>query len=407
MKIVGIVAEYNPLHNGHKSHLERSKEISGSKFVVVVMSGNFVQRGEPALCDKWRRTEMAIRAGADLVIELPVRYATAGAGYFAGGAVRLLERTGIVDCMCFGSEWADIAPLKKCAEELLEENDTFKEGLRYYLGQGLSYPAARARAARVILPDAPNNVLGVEYIIALMALESKIVPYTVPRAPVSAKEIRTALKKTSGCGKPQIDRHTEGSAGQPVTNCNRLNMSEYMPPFAGDILGEAAKAHGLADLDNLSSVFHFLLRTNLNLKDFADVSEGLENRLIKAEKGSRLISEIVAAAKTKRYTYLRLQRAALHMILGITKKDMEKEPQYIRVLGFSQPSLLRMLKERAVLPVVLNLKNAVLPPIAAEMLEQEIQSSAVYSLAYPEWVYFNEYAMPLVKIPAESTEPAD
>lgn len=355
MKILGIVAEYNPFHGGHLSHLKRSEKISEADAVVVIMSGNFVQRGEPALVDKWKRTKAALLAGADLVIELPLCCATASAGYFAKGAVTLLEKTGIVDCMCFGSECGDIEILKECAKALLTEDEQFKKRMRGYLKQGFSYPVARSKAVfETSLPDTPNNVLGIEYIKALMELESEITPYTVFRSSGSAKEIRDTLKKGS---------------------------------------------HNFADLNNLSSIFHYILRTKSpsELGSFLDVAEGLENRLKQCAKENYLISDIIASAKTKRYTYLRLQRVVLHMILGITKVC---NPEYIRVLGFREKraNLLQMLERQARLPIVTNIKNAALPPLAAKILDEEIRSTAVYSLAYPDFVYFNEYAMELVKV---------
>ena len=375
MNGLGIIAEYNPMHTGHISHMAASAQLTGADFIVVVMSGNFVQRGEPALIDKWRRTKMALVSGADLVLELPVRYACSSAGYFANAAVNILEKTGFVSSMCFGSEWSDIERLKKCAGLLLAENDIFKDRLREYLAKGASYPAARAKALSNLheLPDTPNNILGIEYIMALKILGSNIEPHTVPRADVSAKDIRRAYYRG------EMDF-----------------VQKNMSPLCWEIL------HGssCAEMDNLSSVLHYILYTEVNLNKFSDVSEGLENRIVKFARDNRLISEIIADVKTKRYTYLRLQRAVLHVILGIKKNDMLVDPQYIRILGFkeSRADLLGKLLERASLPVVLNLKNANLPAQAMEMLEQEIRSSKIYSLAFPGHVYFDEYSIPIVKV---------
>ena len=382
MKILGIVTEYNPLHKGHRRHLELSKEISGCDTVIAVMSGNFVQRGEPALCDKWLRTKMALCAGVDMVIELPLYYATGGAEYFARGAVTLLEKTALIDCLCFGSESADIDALRECAEALSFEDGEFKTGLRKFLRSGLSYPAAVAKAADVPVPDTANNILAVEYLKALMGMASRIRPYTVPRSPGSAKEIRDSLKKC-------------------------LYRQQAMPPYSWDILQEAIADYGLADLDNLSPALHYILRSLdiSKLQGFMDVSEGLENRLMQCAKDNMLISDIIAAAKTKRYTFLRLQRAVLHIILGIRRENMASYeaaggPQYIRVLGFRQKGakLLGSLAESSPLPLVLNIKKAQLPPLAAQMLEEEIRSTKLYSLAFPKHLNFNEFTMPLIVI---------
>ena len=360
MRTLGVIVEYNPFHFGHARHLANAKKVCGCDRIVAVMSGNFVQRGESAICDKWRRTQMALEAGVDLVIELPLYYATGSAGYFAKGAVGLLEKSGIIDCMCFGSEWADIDALKACAKAVLNEDEAFKARLQTNLRLGMSYPSARAKASETALPDAANNVLGVEYIKSLMELNSKIEPYTVPRSPISAKDIRAELR---------------------------------------------AFDFNLSDLDNLSSIFHYILRTHTDLSSFVDVSDDLANRLKQFSKGNMLISEIIAAAKTKNYTYLRLQRAVLHMILGITKNNLAEYEstggaQYIRILGFrkSKAELLKLLETKATLPIITNLKNSKLDGLAARMLEEELRATGVYSLAFPHNAHFNEYQMPLVVI---------
>lgn len=377
---------------------------------------------------------MALMAGADMVIELPVRFACGSAGYFAGAAVELLDKSGIIDAMCFGSEWADITTLEDIARAILLEKDNveFKKRLKEYLGKGDSYPSARAKAVRassavtavsaakpendtklecavkangITLPDTPNNVLGVEYICALIENKSAIVPYTIPRAPVSAKDVRSAIFSSD------LD-YALGSVPDYVTEILRTENSKCR---ADDEYGEcdenrASNKYFFAMLDNLSSVFQYVIRTNPDLTNIADVSEGLENRLLKYANEYRLISEIVAATKTKRYTYLRIQRAVLHMILGITKADMTVGPQYIRVLGFRENQtghrLLKMLEERALLPVVLNLKNADLPPAGESMLKQEVNASEIYSIAYGrgcvnesnKFTFYNEYTFPLVKL---------
>jgi len=381
MKTLGIIVEYNPFHTGHSGHLAKSKKISGCDTIIAVMSGNFVQRGEPAIFDKWKRTQMALEAGVDLVIELPLYYAAASAGYFAKGAVSLLEKSGIVDCMCFGSEWGDIEALEHCARAIFVEDEDFKKRLGEYLKQGLSYPAARAKAADIALPDTPNNVLGIEYLKALKMLGSKIKPYTVPRSPGAAKAVREALKRDE----------------------TRTGNESVMGNETGNGIG-IETSNNLTDLDNLSSVFHYILRTHSPeaLQAYTDVSEGLENRLITYAENNKLISDIITATKTKRYTYLRLQRAILHIILGMTKSNLSiyeaaGGPQYIRVLGFNnkRAELLSLLEKQAALPIVVNLKKASLPPLGAQMLDEEIRSTKIYGLAFSNHVYFNEYAMPI------------
>ncbi|MDD3173479.1 MAG: nucleotidyltransferase family protein, partial [Herbinix sp.] len=195
MKVVGLITEYNPFHNGHKYHIEEAKRLTGADFAVIVMSGDFVQRGTPAIIDKYTRAEMALRNGVDLVLELPVCYATGSADFFARGAVSLLDKLGIVDFLCFGSESGDIKLLREAAQFLLETPEAFDDRLQAFLKDGLTYPAARAKALKhtleakeevneqalvQVLTD-PNNILGIEYIKALLRFNSSIQPITIKR----------------------------------------------------------------------------------------------------------------------------------------------------------------------------------------------------------------------------------
>ncbi|MCL1998653.1 MAG: nucleotidyltransferase family protein [Turicibacter sp.] len=344
MKISGIISEYNPFHSGHLGHLEQTKIATGADFIVSAMSGNFVQRGEPAIFDKWRRTEMALNAGVDLVLELPVSTATAAAGYFAENAVFLLAMTNIIDFLSFGSECGDLGFLQKCTTAL--DNDV---DLRVFLKTGLSFPAARAKAAGINL-SSPNDVLGVEYLRALSTLQSDIIPVTVPRSTGAAKDVRLAIK--------------------------------------------AEKSENFADLDNLSQIFSYLILTDIEKTPILDLSADIKNSFRKYS-GSGKITEIIRLAKSKNYTYTRLQRAALHLILGISKVQ---KPQYIRVLGFRKQSaiLLKLLQERAKLPVVMNLKNGALSGEALTMLDEEVRTTKIYGLSFGKPLRFNEYSQPLI-----------
>jgi len=397
MNILGIIVEYNPFHRGHSSHLERSKAATGCETVIAVMSGNFVQRGEPAICDKWTRTRMALEAGVDLVIELPLYYATGGAEYFARGAVTLLAATGLVNYLCFGSECADINAITDRAQILQYECEDRK--LKEYLRQGLSYPAAREKAyekfttfdAKDGLLSKPNNILGVEYVKAILGLKTQLTTdikaCTVPRSPGAAKNIRENLR-------------------------NGISAEQDMPNISWKILNESVENYGAAELDNLSATFQSIVR-NKNfsqyLHNYVGISEGLENRFVKYAQEYYWLSDILAAVKTKRYTYTRLQRAVLHIILDITKECLAEYensggPQYIRVLGFKRDrtDLLKTLERNASLPIVMNLKNAILPELATQMLSEEVRSTDLYSLAFPPPKKgrparsLHEYAMPLV-----------
>ncbi len=186
MKVTGIIAEYNPFHQGHAYHLARARELTGADRLLVVMGGNFMQRGEPAIVDKYARAEMALKNGADLVLELPAAAATGSAEYFAEGAVELLDVSGVVDALCFGSELGKLAPLEKAAALLLEEPEEYRQLLREELKRGKNFPEARETALSAFFPErellsAPNNILAIEYLKALKRRKSSIEAVTIPR----------------------------------------------------------------------------------------------------------------------------------------------------------------------------------------------------------------------------------
>ena len=186
MKVTGIIAEYNPFHQGHAYHLARARELTGADRLLVVMGGNFMQRGEPAIVDKYARAEMALKNGADLVLELPAAAATGSAEYFAEGAVELLDASGVVDALCFGSELGKLAPLEKAAALLLEEPEEYRQLLREELKRGKNFPEAREIALSAFFPErellsAPNNILAIEYLKALKRRKSSIEAVTIPR----------------------------------------------------------------------------------------------------------------------------------------------------------------------------------------------------------------------------------
>lgn len=228
MKVLGLVTEYNPFHNGHKYHIEEAKRLTGADYVIAVMSGNFVQRGTPAMIDKYSRTAMALQNGVDVVFELPVCYATGSAEFFAHGAVSLLDALGIVDYLCFGSECGDIKPLDKAAQFLLDTPSTFEENLKEFVKEGLTYPAARLKALKLFTEDKttedtqiltqiltqPNNILGIEYIKAIHNLSSTIQPVTIKR--ISAHYHDSELSTTSQ-GEPASFIGQGASSSEPAS----------------------------------------------------------------------------------------------------------------------------------------------------------------------------------------------
>lgn len=318
----GIVSEYNPFHNGHLYHIERTREL-GASHIVAVMSGNFVQRGDVAVLDKHTRAEAALLHGADLVIELPCAYALASAERFAWGAVYLLDALGCIDLISFGSESGSIAALGRAADASLSVEGT--EALAEALRAGRSYPAAVQEAAASLhgekvsaLLATPNNTLGIEYLKALRRLGSSIRPLTIPResAPHDAEV--------------PAGRFASASHLRKLLLAGDASAERYLP---GELPGEGE----LARFSHLEGAFLYRLRT-MSADDFAripGVSEGLENRLHEAARAAVSTGDFFARVKTKRYTLARLRRILCAALLGITKKDLQEPPPYARILGMN------------------------------------------------------------------------
>ncbi len=331
MKITGIVAEYNPFHTGHAYQLSKIN----ADAVIAVMSGSFVQRGDVAVADKWTRAALAVKSGVDLVIELPAVFALATAQKFALGAVSLLNDMG-VDELCFGSECGDIDTLRKAAELLENEPSGISEKLRSFISGGMTYAAARERAydgkiAKGVL-SSPNNILAVEYMRALIRLNSKITPFTVTRAGAGYNELSPRGEFASAAAIREIIKNG-GSAAE-------------FTEFSGEI----------NDLSRLDAAVTAKLRmmTGGELQKIADVSEGLENRILRAAKECATINEIAEKIKTKRYTMSRIKRALICSLLGITSDMASHMPDYIRVLAMNKKgqAALREIKKRAALPII-------------------------------------------------------
>lgn len=395
MKTVGMIVEYNPLHNGHVLHYTQSKQITGSDAVIAVMSGPFLQRGEPAIVGKRARTEMALHMGADLVIELPVAYAAQPAEWFAWGACALLNATGVVDSLCFGSEAGSLDLLQPLAGQLADESGELRQEISRRTASGLSFPKAYAGAAASILGETigeeasgqvqellaqPNNTLGLHYLIALQRLGSSIMPYTIGRVSAGYHDLKPS-----------------GSPIASATAVRRLIFEQgleaaapYIPEYTLEILSrEFAAGSGPVDWESFRQpLFHTLLaRSPSELEQLHEVSEGLEHRISKMlpllDKPE--VAALINALKTKRYTRTKLQRMLLHILLNhskekLTRGQLSEGPRYIRVLGFSGKgrTLLKHMKKTASLPVVMKPSHLDHP-----QLSMDIRASAVYGNACP------------------------
>ncbi len=402
MKIVGIIAEYNPFHNGHQYHIEKAKEITGADAAIVVMSGNFVQRGAPAIMPKHLRAEMALKAGASLVIELPVCYATGTAEQFAYGAVSILNSLGCVDAICFGSECGDITALNELAKILCDEPHEYRECLQMHLRNGLSFPLARQKAIETIcsnssiahLLEQPNNILGIEYLKALYRLNSNIKPYTIQRMSSQYHDVdlqeefssATALRQTIISGN-FMDLH-----GQ-IPDTNIALFEEYyqkrFPVYANDF--------------SLLLKYRLLNETKSTLTQYADVSEELANRIFNQLNNFVSFEQFCELLKTKEMTYSRISRALLHILLGIKKTDYA-DIGYARVLGFRKDvsNVLTVIKNSSAVPLVTKLTAIKgLSDSSIQMLNQDIYASNQYESVVTDKFktpFINEYEHAIIRV---------
>ena len=393
-KVLGIVAEYNPFHNGHLYHLEKSKEDTGSHYAVAIMSGNFTQRGSTSLIDKWSKAQATISAGVDLVIELPVLYATSSAENFAEGAVKILDSLGVVDYISFGAETADVEVLDTCADVLYYEPKKYKTLLSHELSKGISYPKARENALMMYLNDirkfanvlsSPNNILGIEYFKALKKLDSPLTPYIVPRYEAGYHDLNYTK-----------DIASSTAIRDMIKNDGYNALSNLMPTSSYSILMKNAKAgHIVSDLSVFEKEIIYALRkmTTSEIARLPDVSEGLEFSIKNAVSSCNTLNEFFNIIKTKRYTSTRLQRILVYALLGITKKDitMSKKVQpYVRVLGLNKRGkflISEIAKENPKLEIITSVKRFTdnnSNKNLQTMLEKDILATNIYTLGYEE-----------------------
>ena len=340
--ILGIICEYNPFHNGHLYHLNESKKLTNSDYSVAIISGNFTQRGEPSIVSKWVKTEMALKCGVDLVLELPAIYSISSAENFAYGAIKILDSLNIVDYIAFGSECGDISILDDIVQVLVEEPKAYRTLLSHELSTGVSFPKAREKALMMYLGNmrrfanvlsSPNNILGIEYLKALKKQNSIIQPVTIKR---QESDHNNNMFTSSS-------RFASGSAIRSAClSTNIDNLQKYMPEDSFYLLEECLKKGiYVKDLSCFDKEILYTLRkmSTSEIANLPDVSEGLEYAIKNAANSCNSVVELLTLIDTKRYTKTRLQRIFLYAILGITKDDMQlskKITPYIRVLGFNE-----------------------------------------------------------------------
>lgn len=422
MRIVGIAAEYNPFHYGHLYHLQAARRVTEADCVVVVMSGNYTQRGEPAVVDKWARAEMALLSGADLVIELPVAYAMGSAEYFASGAVRLLDSLGVVDYMCFGSESGNIETLWGIASILAKEPEEYKKLLREQLSAGLSFPSARQKALSAYLRDksgkdsftrilkSSNDILGVEYLKALLRIGSRIQPVTICR-------VGSSYNSTELTGKFSSATSIRKILGVNKWCCARKLVESSMPTESLSVLErEIELGRGPVFPSDFGPTIISLIRRMPadELKNLPYMEAGLENRIRLAAEKSGTYDELVGSITTRRYTITRVQRILFSLLIGLDSRKFESfnslgGPAYIRILGFNGTGrkLLSSIRGRTKLPLITktaDFKSSDIPGVSA-MLELESNATDLYVMGF-ENPYFrasgSEFTRNVINIDASA-----
>lgn len=393
MKTLGIITEYNPFHKGHEYMIQEAKRKSGADRVVAVMSGSFVQRGEPAIFDKWTRTEAALRSGVDIVLELPVLFSTANAETFATGAVRMLEDAGIVDILCFGSESGNLVAMQEAAKLMTNETEEYQRILKSKLSEGLSFPAAQAQAIEVVskisndILSQPNHILGLEYLKALERYQCHMTPMTIKRegADYHDSSIESAFASAAAIRKSIF----EGDSTLAMTQVPENSHDVYNKTLS---LGTAP-----ARWENLEGALHYKLRTMSaeEISEIFEVTEGLENRILHAIDTHYEIGDIIQFIKSKRYTRTKIQRILVHILLDIKSTEVsyfmkKSRVPYLRVLGFHRDNdALGELTAMAKVPVLTNMKKAadVLDQDGLHLLALEKLATDLHALAAPNPLY--------------------
>lgn len=413
MKTVGLITEYNPFHNGHAYHIEKAKMLTGADRVIVVMSGDFVQRGAPAVMPKHLRTESALLSGASLIIELPVCFATGSAEYFAQGSISLLNQLGCIDSICFGSECGDLHLLKEIAQILADEPIEYQTALKQGLKEGASFPAARQEALNIYsdkyseILASPNNILGIEYLKALAKIHSKMEPFTIKRIGAgyhdmdidgqfsSATAIRSDIYQLADVNSSSESLPLTHIQTQVPSSCHELMKKNYRTryPVKADDFSLLLKAKLLSE--TAGSLSHYL-----------DMSPELANRILRLRNDYLSFEQFCDLLKTKELTRSRISRSFIHVLLGIAKDwltAMKAPAPYARILGFRRDhaDLLGILKQTSDIPLITSPARAVLADTAYQMLELDIYASDLYESVITDLYgtpFHNELTKQIIKI---------
>lgn len=409
MKVAGIIAEYNPFHNGHKYHIEETRKNTGADYIIAIMSGDFVQRGAPAIMDKYERAFCALSSGCDLVLELPIIYSTASAEFFASGAVTILDRLGVCDYLSFGSESGTLEGLSVIADTLLSEPASYQKSLRNHLKTGISFPAARFLALQEYFGKieicqfsndfwttfhGSNNILALEYLKCLKNIKSKITPITIERkiAPYHDKKLHSEIASATAI---REFLHTNNDIS-PVF--------DTVPKETSIHLAKNHQSGVLPDFSHLTPYLHCAILNTVHPEDILDWDTELANRLKEISWPTLTFEEIIDTLKSRHLTQTRIQRALLHLILGMDKTSFSKQytqnpAPYTRILGFRKESspLLKEIKNNSNIPVITKPASItkLIHPEDSWVWEMDLKAARLY-----QSIMFQNFG---VKLPAPYT----
>lgn len=397
MKTAGVITEYNPFHNGHKYQLEQIKKQTGSDYIIVVMSGNFVQRGQPAIIDKYSRTRMALECGADLVLEMPLVCATASAEYFAAGGIEVLKNTGVIDALCYGVETVDHDMAKSVAGVLKNPPDEYSNRLKDYMQSGMSFPVARSKALSEFLvsPDkytdindcstsrehsdiadfisSPNNILAIEYEKALIGTD--ITGFPIQRVGEGYHSTNSDSKLASATAIRKLF--------STLDCCDEISLkaaklSHIMPQNCADILLESFNAGHIVFPDDISDMLYYrlFLEKDNGFEKYADCTKELSSKIIKNIYRYESFTQFCDLLKSKNLTYARISRVLIHILLDIKNDDHKAyhTAPFLRVLGFrkSSAALMHEIKKRASAPLITKVADAPYDLIAKDIFAADV-----------------------------------
>lgn len=405
MNIVGLITEYNPFHLGHLYHLKKSKEITNCDYSISIMSGNFLQRGEPAIVDKWSRAKMAIKSGVDLVIELPFVYACQSAELFSYGAVKVLNSTNSINSIAFGTEDTDLYNLKLISKVLIDEPLEFSLNLKQYLKSGLSYPKSRELALLKYFSDnnitlknieksitSPNNILGIEYLKALKRLNSNIIPVNINRIGADHND-------------KNLSKNISSATSIRNTLLTEKNLCRIKSTIPKETLELIKDNDNFNFLNRYSEIFLYkLLSTDFYNNEYIDLDIDLKNRIVKNIKNFKNMEQFIELVSSKNYKYTRIRRCFIHILMNLYTSDIKSfynhNNSYLRVLGSNEKGfeILKKIKSKSNIKIISKLSGSNSDDkTISSMIDFDIKASNLYNIFSKNFLNSDYTTSPYIK----------